>query len=209
MQAIILTGTNDKGYDACSPCHKGVILWFGSSPQPATRAASWHVGCSRIGDSRCYATATQSSSGELELSTTTERVDFKTSDSTFESTSRETLHPLPAVNAQSCLFAAEGLLLACNRSPIGGQFRSPGVSGTREREGTPGSSSLLPPAAPWKQQPQDLTTQSSSKRCVDRWHKPTADTRRTGGKTWGATHTGHTTVPMGGSEMVTSKAQET
>ena len=62
MQTFLITGIDSNGYGACSPCHKGVLLGFGHAAEPMPCTASWHLGLSRIGDTRYYATVNQTTS---------------------------------------------------------------------------------------------------------------------------------------------------
>ena len=202
MQTFLITGTDRNGYGACSPCHKGVLLGFGNASEPVPRTVSWHLGLSRIGDTRYYATVNQTKSATLELYTVAEQVDFKTSQSSFNVKRLANLVALPAAQAQSCVFAADGAFTELQ--PVAGWHATPAIGEWNPKDGA--DARFLMFAAPDGAVTAATTLLSDTAilhslcGCVAFGQSgfPAVYDRCTNNKSWAATETGCTTVPLDG-----------
>ena len=203
METLLITGTDSNGYNACSPCHKGVLLGFGRTDEPVSQTVSWHLGESRIGNTRCYATVTQTTSDLVTLHTVTEEVDFQTSTSMFKPACRQNLVLLPAAQAQSCVFSADGAI--GELQPIAGWHATP-ASGVWEPESGADSRFLMFVAPDGAVDAAAALSSDSSILhslcgCIASGPSgvPAVYDRCTNRKSWAATKTGYTTVPLDGS----------
>ena len=209
MENFLLTGTTAGGYDASTPCHKGVLLGFGTTNTPRHSAASWHLGHSCIGDKRCYATATQTLSRGLELSTVTEQFDFKKRASDFTVSTRTPLNVISMGGAQSCVFGAHGAIT--QMLPVAGWDAVPEVAGWAPRGGA--DSRFLLFAAPQGKVAFVAANLAGTKLlqalCGPVAHgsprAPPVYDRNTGGKLWAADSHGNTTVPVTGGGTYSDK----
>lgn len=202
METFLITGTDSNGYGACSPCHKGVLLGFGQAIKPVPRTMSWHLGLSRIGDTRYYATVNQTNPSTLELYTVAEQVDFETSQSSLRINYRVGLNALPAAPAQSCVFAADGILTELQ--PVAGWHATPAIGDWNPKDGA--DARFLIFVAPDGAVTAATTLLSDTAilhslcGCVafGQNGSPAVYDRCTNNKSWAATETGCTTVPLDG-----------